>query len=203
MREFILNTDEALVIFNFNSLDELSKSNITKRYRELAKKYHPDLASFNENTSSYKMAQLNVAFKTLNNYIRSIEALHNREVDIIIVKLHDFINIVHGGHIVVNGVTINKKFMYDNRLYIQIPITVFDGETVTEYKVNETIKALNKYQAYIIYKTNKKEFDLKVTIEDKEIKLHLNNTQRNVVLNFNFDNLIKIELRIDIKTGEA
>lgn len=93
--------------------------------------------------------------------------------------------------------------MYDNRLYIQIPITIFDGETVTEYKVNETIKALNKYQAYIIYKTNKKEFDLKVTIENKEIKLHLNNTQRNVVLNFNFDNLIKIELRIDIKTGEA
>ncbi len=72
-RSEVEKIQEALKTLNLSSL--VSLNDIKKRYRELSKKFHPDLNSQN----SQKFREINEAYKILKDYIENYRFTFSKE----------------------------------------------------------------------------------------------------------------------------
>jgi DnaJ-class molecular chaperone len=195
---------EALRVLGIKSTGGLSADVVKSAYRELAKKYHPDLGSTEEQRKELesKMKLINIAKEVIDESLDSINSSNvgsKSNNAAIVVSLADLIKIYNGDTVESYAGNLDRGIIEKEKdnIVVEIAYTI-NVNGVAEVK--NAYKAKNDADVYNINTTvNCKEsaVDLKVSLMDKEIAVKFSS---DIQLKFSLKYGIKIVIAIDRKS---
>jgi len=202
-----LDITKAIYVFEFDGLEDVTKDNITKKYRQLMKVNHPDIGG-----DSNRAIEINEAKDVLTEVLEQIDHLNklrelsNRQSIMSIIPLIELVNIYKGKNIELNvgddTFILNRKNIRSNEIILDIFCTIqIDG---IDYKFN-TLSKLNLKDEYsIICKITDKNIqdDRRVNIKayGKDVNLNVRGLASSMILNF--DGLVKLKVIVERRVVE-
>lgn len=185
---------EALEIFGFKDGEDIDSTELKKRYRKLAFKYHPDHGG---DTDKFK--DINEANSILLNRLKIFEQIkrfkESQKVHAAIIGLKDYISLYSGNTFrLSDGYILKKGNVKSNRIFIEIPYSidisgyVIKSSTIVLYRIDD------KYEVYVdipdIDVTQER--DVKIQILDKQMQFKM--IGYTMAINLNFYDLVRVRL---------
>lgn len=185
---------EALEIFGFKDGEDIDSTELKKRYRKLAFKYHPDHGG-----DADKFKDINEANSILLNRLKIFEQIkrfkESQKVHAAIIGLKDYISLYSGNTFrLSDGYILKKGNVKSNRIFIEIPYSidisgyVIKSSTIVLYRIDD------KYEVYVdipdIDVTQER--DVKIQILDKQMQFKM--IGYTMAINLNFYDLVRVRL---------
>lgn len=188
---------EALKIFEFSEYDDISDSDLKKKFRELALKHHPDSGG---DESKFKL--INEANKVLKKFIKDMNFFKSLEVQSTahsaVIGVDDLINLYKGKEITLkDGYKLNSGNLKSNRVYIDVSsdIEIFGIKTsknqVVKYRLDDNYEVTYTVTDSDIYS----EREVSIILNGKKISTKM--VRPKMRITFNFDNLVKVYVQIE------
>lgn len=185
---------EALEIFGFKDGEDIDSTELKKRYRKLAFKYHPDHGG---DTDKFK--DINEANSMLLNRLKIFEQIkrfkESQKVHAAIISLKDYISLYNGNTFKLSdGYILKKGNVKSNRIFIEIPYSidisgyVIKSSTIVLYRIDD------KYEIYVDIPDVDitQERDVKIQMLDKQMQFKM--IGYTMAINLNFYDLVRVRL---------
>lgn len=185
---------EALEIFGFKDGEDINSTELKKRYRKLAFKYHPDHGG---DTDKFK--DINEANSMLLNRLKIFEQIkrfkESQKVHAAIISLKDYISLYNGNTFKLSdGYILKKGNVKSNRIFIEIPYSidisgyVIKSSTIVLYRIDD------KYEVYVDIPDVDvtQERDVKIQMLDKQMQFKM--IGYTMAINLNFYDLVRVRL---------
>lgn len=185
---------EALEIFGFKDGEDIDSTELKKRYRKLAFKYHPDHGG---DTDKFK--DINEANSMLLNRLKIFEQIkrfkESQKVHAAIISLKDYISLYNGNTFKLSdGYILKKGNVKSNRIFIEIPYSidisgyVIKSSTIVLYRIDD------KYEVYVDIPDVDvtQERDVKIQMIDKQMQFKM--IGYTMAINLNFYDLVRVRL---------
>lgn len=185
---------EALEIFGFKDGEDIDSTELKKRYRKLAFKYHPDHGG---DTDKFK--DINEANSMLLNRLKIFEQIkrfkESQKVHAAIISLKDYISLYNGNTFKLSdGYVLKKGNVKSNRIFIEIPYSidisgyVIKSSTIVLYRIDD------KYEIYVDIPDVDitQERDVKIQMLDKQMQFKM--IGYTMAINLNFYDLVRVRL---------
>lgn len=185
---------EALEIFGFKDGEDIDSTELKKRYRKLAFKYHPDHGG---DTDKFK--DINEANSMLLNRLKIFEQIkrfkESQKVHAAIISLKDYISLYNGATFKLSdGYILKKGNVKSNRIFIEIPYSidisgyVIKSSTIVLYRIDD------KYEIYVDIPDVDitQERDVKIQMLDKQMQFKM--IGYTMAINLNFYDLVRVRL---------
>lgn len=185
---------EALEIFGFKDGEDIDSTELKKRYRKLAFKYHPDHGG---DTDKFK--DINEANSMLLNRLKIFEQIkrfkESQKVHAAIISLKDYISLYNGNTFKLSdGYILKKGNVKSNRIFIEIPYSidisgyVIKSSTIVLYRIDD------KYEVYVDIPDVDvtQERDVKIQMLDKQMQFKM--IGYTMAINLNFYDLVRVRL---------
>lgn len=197
-----LDISEAISIFGFEGLSDITKENVTKKYRQLMKVNHPDIGG-----DERLAIKINEAQEILNQVLEQITILNklqemsNKPLIFTIIPLRELVKVYKGEAISLkfgeDKFALNRKNIRAHKVVLDISCNIqVDG---IDYKFN-TLSQMNIKDEYsircVITDTNISE-DRKVNIKayGKDVNLTVRGIASTMVLNY--EGLVKLNVTVE------
>lgn len=185
---------EALEIFGFKDGEDIDSTELKKRYRKLAFRYHPDHGG-----DADKFKDINEANSMLLNRLKIFEQIkrfkESQKVHAAIISLKDYISLYNGNTFKLSdGYILKKGNVKSNRIFIEIPYSidisgyVIKSSTIVLYRIDD------KYEIYVDIPDVDitQERDVKIQMLDKQMQFKM--TGYTMAINLNFYDLVRVRL---------
>lgn len=185
---------EALEIFGFKDGEDIDSTELKKRYRKLAFKYHPDHGG---DTDKFK--DINEANSMLLNRLKIFEQIkrfkESQKVHAAIISLKDYISLYNGNTFKLSdGYILKKGNVKSNRIFIEIPYSidisgyVIKSSTIVLYRIDD------KYEIYVDIPDVDitQERNVKIQMLDKQMQFKM--IGYTMAINLNFYDLVRVRL---------
>lgn len=185
---------EALEIFGFKDGEDIDSTELKKRYRKLAFKYHPDHGG---DTDKFK--DINEANSMLLYRLKIFEQIkrfkESQKVHAAIISLKDYISLYNGNTFKLSdGYILKKGNVKSNRIFIEIPYSidisgyVIKSSTIVLYRIDD------KYEIYVDIPDVDitQERDVKIQMLDKQMQFKM--VGYTMAINLNFYDLVRVRL---------
>lgn len=188
MRVIPMRIDEALKLFDIQSISGVDRELVKKQYRKLMKLNHPDLHS-DGSDYNIKSQLINEAKQTLDEALAVLEQskLNTKDNSVFIVKFGDLLKVYSGATLTFKSdtkeVNISKENIKSTNMFIDIGIlAIIDSDELSV----STFTKIDQYDRYTI------SFKVKCTDIDKDIPINIQAYGKNVniILKRNKINLI-------------
>ena len=186
-----MNYYEAIRLFEIKKGTKINADVVKKKYRTLAKKWHPDVCG---DAEQYK--KLQEAYEVINRYLDEIKLLTKDEQEQLIIEISDLINIFKLGEVTVNGERINKGTLVKNKVFVIIPVNVKVNNMSYNYSF---IKVRNIKDEYIVDAMLEdvdleRDLDIQVTVFNKSINAIMDSIRKD--FKFNLDYIAQVVVTI-------
>lgn len=198
-----MELNKALGIFGLTSINASSGTELKKLYRQLTKKYHPDLHP-GEDTNS-KMCEINEAHSIIEKAISELSIIENGKINSrkCIITINNLQNI-YSGHKIDFEDNGEKVSLTNGNIRLHDVYIAFNVKITNNNSSKEWLKILrhNKDDVYNIYCTLdvQSHNDIEhITVELLNKKLNIDMEQQSLVLKLRFEYNIVVNIRIDKK----
>jgi len=186
-----MNYYEAIRLFEIKKGTKINADVVKKKYRTLAKKWHPDVCG---DAEQYK--KLQEAYEVINRYLDEIKLLTKDEQEQLIIEISDLINIFKLGEVTVNGERITKGTLVKNKVFVIIPVNVKVNNMSYNYSF---IKVRNIKDEYIVDAMLEdvdleRDLDIQVTVFNKSINAIMDSIRKD--FKFNLDYIAQVVVTI-------
>lgn len=186
-----MNYYEAIRLFEIKKGTKINADVVKKKYRTLAKKWHPDVCG---DAEQYK--KLQEAYEVINRYLDEIKLLTKDEQEQLIIEISDLINIFKLGEVTVNGERITKGTLVKNKVFVIIPVNVKVNNMSYNYSF---IKVRNIKDEYIVDAMLEdvdleRDLDIQVTVFNKSINATMDSIRKD--FKFNLDYIAQVVVTI-------
>ena len=186
-----MNYYEAIRLFEIEKGTKINADVVKKKYRTLAKKWHPDVCG---DAEQYK--KLQEAYEIINRYLDEIKLLTKDGQEQLIIEISDLINIFKLGEVTVNGERITKETLAKNKVFVIIPVNVKVNNMSYNYSF---IKVRNVKDEYIVDVMLEdvdleRDLDIQVTVFNKSINAIMDSIRKD--FKFNLDYIAQVVVTI-------
>lgn len=186
-----MNYYEAIRLFEIEKGTKINADVVKKKYRALAKKWHPDVCGDDE---QYK--KLQEAYEIINRYLDEIKLLTKDKQEQLIIEISDLINIFKLGEVTVNSERLNKGTLAKNKVFVIIPVNIQVNNMSYNYSF---IKIRNIKDEYIVDVMLEdvdleRELDIQVTVFNKSINSIMDSIRKD--FKFNLDYIAQVVVTI-------
>lgn len=204
-----MDINKALEIMGYTSIGDLTKESISKAFRNLMRKHHPDLF-YND---PIKLAENEQIAKDINEAhekvlkvlsqleaIRQLEKLSSKQEVMAVIPFQSLSDIYNGGKIVLRGTEdtfeLTKYNIRAHRIYLYIECNILCNNINNTFSAIKPFITSDEYsiECVIPVRSIEETIDAVVTTANKEVKLILRAIETKLTLRY--DNGIKLEMHI-------
>lgn len=188
---------EALNILGFKDGEDIDSTELKKRYRKLALKYHPDHGGDTEKFKEINEAN-SILLRRLKIFERIKKIRESQKTHSAVIRLKDYISLYYGATFTLSdGYVIKKSNIRSNQIFIEIPYSVGIAGYVLKSSEIFSYRLDDKYEVYVdipdVDVTQVR--DVKIQILDKKLQFKM--TGYTIAVNLNFDDLVHVKLIIN------
>lgn len=188
---------EALNILGFKDGEDIDSTELKKRYRKLALKYHPDHGGDTEKFKEINEAN-SILLRRLKIFERIKKIRESQKTHSAVIRLKDYISLYYGATFTLSdGYVIKKSNIRSNQIFIEIPYSVDIAGYVLKSSEIFSYRLDDKYEVYVdipdVDVTQVR--DVKIQILDKKLQFKM--TGYTIAVNLNFDDLVHVKLIIN------
>lgn len=196
---------EALNILDFNSITELNKETLRKKYRNTLKIYHPD----NNNGDETKAKEIIKAYDILYKALKQIEEYEKilkatQRQSIISILPYEIVNDIYNGKVITLGkgediAEINKSEMLKNDIYIMFMWSAgISGNIQKEYTNIQRVNLMRTYDInFSVDVEDLSELEIEINIYGQKLKYKMIYEALKVIIRL--DNGIVVKMSINKK----
>lgn len=195
---------KALKVFEILDITKEDESTLKKAYRQLSRKYHPDV--YKDNGSKFR--EVSESYKVLLDLLKQVRLLEildkQLEEKIIQITLSDLIQVYkEGSALAVSGETITKADLYKHRVLILFSTTLWYDNTEQTFSSISLWNIGDRYEIQLeSFEDNIfEEKDFKVEMLDNVKTIHIRSQTIQYIITLDFNIKVSIVITRKVKSN--
>lgn len=190
-----MEISEALKLFSVEDIGEETDKTLNRKYKQLAKKYHPD----SYGGSGQKFKEVSEAYKLLLDLLQRVKLLQAinkiKEEKLIYITFEELLQIYNKTH-----TSLTKQDLHKNRVLIMFSISTLYKTDIQTFTAVNLWNIDDKYDINIEVKDenilDKSSIDIKIGRENRHVELHYVSTKFIATLEHNIRLSITITKKV-------